>query len=255
MMPLETVQNMTTWEPVQTSSNALTLASPFNFGEDGARITFTVLFPTEDSFFLTDFAEHIMLADSFGIKFGRGKVNQLNQTHGVKFAQFNEDGEIWAAGKNEDLQFALFDAAKLALSLSFRYQRWLPKFNTIRFKAMVGKVLRNYLQADKVKTDWAITGASGHTIKFPFAVEAKDGSHTLISTIALNDEKIDWATIYQTHGRLYDVKNIDDLDRRVVIMEYPANNQEFDRAASFLADVASIRTLEASHKWAKSLAV
>ena len=119
-------EKLTSWRIIQTNDQAFRLCSPFTFAEDGTLISFSVFFLDNDKFFLSDHANHFLLAESLGAHMDARKLSVFNQSCGVRLARFNEQGEIYAEGKQEDLQEALFDAAKLALALSFGYKHWLP---------------------------------------------------------------------------------------------------------------------------------
>ena len=188
----------------------------------------------------------------FGIKLNKDKINSLNATTGVDFAKFAENGEIQASGTIDQLQFALFDATKLALSMSFRMSRWLPKFNAMRFKTLVEKSLLKTIPKENIIKDIVVKGISGHDIKFPFAVKT-DESLTYIATIPLNDDQMNWEIVYQTHGRFSDVKRVDDINKRLTIIEDGSNAKDFGSASTLLADVTSIRTLQTTKNWASAL--
>lgn len=237
----EQLQTLTAWKIIQADENAVRISSPFVFADDGTCIAFS-LFLTDTGFYLCDDADHAMLANAYGATLNKDKIRSLNETVGVHLAQFDEGGEIWAKGEWDDLQDALFDATKLALSLSFRYEKWLPKFNHTRFKATVERTLLQ-LMPERIVQNHTVTGISGHPIKFPFAVKRPDGRLTYIETVAKDGNKLDWSAVYQVHGKFSDVKLNDDPNRRFAFLE--SGSEDFGKASTLLADVTSILTLDA----------
>lgn len=237
----EQLQALTAWKLIQVGENAARVSSPFVFGDDGTCIAFSLFF-TGTGFYLRDHADHAMLADAMGATLNKDKIRSLNETGGVHFAQFDDSGEIQAHGNMDDLQDALFDATKLALSLSFRYEKWLPKFNHARFRASVERTLLR-LMPDHIVQNHTVKGISGHDVRFPFAVKKTDGNLTYIETVAKDGNKLDWAAVYQVHGKFSDVKLNDDPNHRLAFLENGAD--DFGAASTLLAGVTAIRTLDA----------
>lgn len=237
-MNTEALKTLTTWHAVQSNADSVTLISPSSFGDDGACISFTVIF-RKGSFALTDFAEHTYLAESLGAKITKDRLLKLNETTGVHYAHFTEQGEITATGTEELLQFALFDALKLALSLSFKMDQWLPKLREQKFRDDVELALRRNIPDKKIKTDIKVVGMTGHPINIPLAVET-DKKLIYIEPIAVPDGRIDWQRIYAAHGKFTDIKHSDDINKRLTIIE-AGKTSEIGAAETLLAEVSSIR--------------
>ena len=247
MMISDHLQTLTTWQVIQAGENAVRIASPFTYGDDGACITFSIFQPSPNSFFLSDDGASIMQAAIFGTEMDKKKLLSLNQTAGVHYAQFAENGEIQASGSWQVLQFALFDAAKLALALSFRLPKWLPKFNQMRFRNLVESTLRRDIPAQNIVKDYKTTGISGHQLVFPFALTTPE-RNVLIEPIALKDGKIDWASVYQAHGKFSDLKRLDTHNKRLAILEGDETS-EYGAAATVLGDSCHVRTLNTTESW------
>ena len=247
MMLSNHLQTLTTWQVIQAGENAVRIASPFTYGDDGACITFSIFQPSPDSFFLSDDGASIMQAAIFGAEMDKKKLLSLNQTAGVHYAHFAENGEIQASGSWQVLQFALFDAAKLALALSFRLPKWLPKFNQMRFRSLVESTLRRDIPAQNIVKDYKTTGISGHQLVFPFALTTPE-RNVLIEPIALKDGKIDWASVYQAHGKFSDLKRLDTHNKRLAILEGDETS-EYGAAATVLGDSCHVRTLNTTENW------
>lgn len=252
-MEIKHILSILEWETITESENYTRISSPFTLADDGELLAFSITKPTPDTFILSDNHQAAMHAASFGIILEKSKLAALNKTVGVYSAAFSDSGEITASGSIDTLPFAVLDAVKLAMALSFNYSRWLPKYNVMRFRAAVAKALKESISESSISTDYPVTGASGHIIKFPFAVKRKDGGKVLIETIATDDRKINWDSVYKTHGRLSDVKRIDEANKRLVIMESSEEEENFNRAASFLADTATVRRLDRNSNWSEIL--
>ena len=230
------------WQMTPQSSQTMRLVSPHTFGEDGMHIAFTVVFPTPDTFALTDHMAHMLYVTQTGAKYDKRKIQQLNHTHGIRFAQFDEYGEIMAQGSLNMLPFALSDALKLALSLSFKYPAWLPKFDSRRFRELVKKTLLQQVEPSQLLQDYPIMGMSGHEIIFPFAIQ-QPHSLCAIDTIALEHDKLSWKNVYQTFGKFSDIKKSNKEIKRLAIMEVDEEHKEWGASLTLLADVAHIQTL------------
>lgn len=249
------INTLTSWDYISSDMNHARIATPFTLADDGEVLCLSIIFPSANSFYLSDDYQVAMHASNFGIVLDRRKIEMVNKAIGVEFAKMESDGEIVAAGDISTLQEALFDAVKLAMYVSFKYEKWMPKFNTIRFRTLVGKALKKSIDESKIIVDYSTTGASGHTIKLPYAIKT-NSSNILIETIAASDNKsVNWDGVYRSHGRFSDIKQIDNFNKRLIIIERSSDKKEFDRASSFLADVASIRTLDSTSNWAQALKI
>ena len=237
------ISDITSWTVVSSSQDSIVVSSPMPLYKDNQLITFTIIFPTENTFFLTDFAEHVMHASTYGISLDKRKLSNLNTS--ASFAQFDLNGEIIAEGDLCELRFALFDALRLAVNFSLQYSKWFPKFNALRFKTFVKNYLIQELGNERIIFDYKATGISGLQRTIPFAIKNTDAENLIfIDSIALGqDKRPDWNLIFPCHGKFSDIKRFDSFNERVVFFEAGASEQEFGSAATFLSDVASIRLL------------
>lgn len=73
---------------------------------------------------------------------------------------------------------------------------------------------------------------------------------TYIEPIALKaGRKVDWTQVYQTHGKMSDVKMADARNARLVILEDGATAEEFKKAVAILEQSAAVRTLAKTRDW------
>lgn len=86
-------------------------------------------------------------------------------------------------------------------------------------------------------------------IEFPVSIRQKSGQLIYVQPIALENQKISWPTIYEAHGKLFDVKVASEIENRIAVLESGAPPVDFGRAASFIAHAASVYTLDDLKTW------
>ena len=196
-----------------------------------------------------------MHAMDHGAKLTPNRIEKLSTIPGAHRAKIAKDGEITAEGNAKDLQLALWDALRLALAVSDKEVDWVPKTRQERFATAVAKSLKANLPKGTVLAKPRLTGVSGHQIEFPIGVMLPGGGLRVVQPIGISDEHtIDWGYIYQSSGKLLDLKRASrEIDNRVVIMEEGASLEESSRAATVLAESARVLTFSDSQKFAQSL--
>ncbi len=239
------------WTVLPAGEHTIRAIAPFTLGLDGQHAAFFIARPDEHSFYLTDACESAMHASTFGIDLPAKRIDVLNETPGVMLACFDKTGAIVAHGPNEQLQDALWDAVKLAMALSFQCARWMPRFSQLRFRAQVGRALIEALGANRIVKSARAKGSSGHSADFAFAVRASASTAlTYIEPIALKaGKKMDWTQVYQTHGKMSDVKMVDSRNARMVILEDGASGEDIRKALAILEPSATVRTLGKTRDW------
>jgi hypothetical protein len=249
-MNCQRLLEITGWNCTPAGASAVKAVAPFTLGHDGRHASFYLAQPSDSTFYLTDGGETAMHAAQSGIEITKSRLEALNATVGVRFARFEEDLAITARGPIDDAEFALWDAVKLAMSLSFASEKWMPKLDHIRFRALVERTLLTAVGKERVCTGYRVLGISGHSIEFPLALKSANESLFLIEPIALiNGEKIDWSRVHQVYGKLADVKQADSVTKRLVVFEDGAQAADFGRAATLLAQNAEITTLTSLADW------
>lgn len=243
MIKCETLANATGWSCVPAGETSVRAVSPFGLTEGGQHIAFYVGCPTPETFFLTDAGETAAFAEQTGVVPGKARLAALNRTPGATRARFEADSSIEATGALHELQGALWDAAKLALALSFKTEKWRPKFGDAKFRAVVLAELRAQLGAERVLEQVRVRGASGHEIEFPIGITRQDGAMLFVQPIALDHGKLDWQTVYEAQGKLFDVKAASDVENRLTVIEEGASAEDFSRAVNFLSLSSKVRTL------------
>jgi hypothetical protein len=244
-MNCATLASITSWQCLPSGDASIRAIAPFTLGEAGQHVAFYIAQPSADSFYLTDACETAMYAEQMGAVLRKNRLDSLNQTSGVSLASFGDDWSIESSGPMSALPKALWDAAKLALALSFKVKSWQPRFAQAKFQAIVVQELEAQLGMERVIRQAKVQGASGHTIEFPAAVSsARTRQPIFIQPVALENDKISWPTVYEFHGKLFDVKVASEVNNRVAVIEKGATPLEFGRAANFLGSAATVITLD-----------
>lgn len=249
------IELLTRWTCAPSGIGSVRAVSPIPMA-DGGQIAFYIAQPTESTFYLTDACETAIYADQLGLGLNKKKLETLNRTPGIALAQFDlNDWSIEATGQIGDLPAALWDSVKLALAMSFKSEAWRPKFDQAKFQALVINELEAQLGADRVIRQVRVQGASGHTIEFPVGIRSQESGLIYVQPVALDDTKVNWPSIYEFHGKLFDVKLASEIDNRLAIIETGAAELEFGRAANFLANAANVLTLNDIAGLAKNYAL
>lgn len=243
MINCETIASVTNWSCTPAGAAAVRAVSPFGLADGGQHIAFYIGCPTPETFFLTDACETAIFAEQLGITLSKARMDVLNRTPGVSRARFEADWSIEATGTIQGLQSALWDAAKLALALSFKADQWQPKFAEAKFRSVVLAELRTQLGLERVLEQVRVRGASGHEIEFPIGVKRDDGAMLFVQPVALDNGKINWPTVYEVQGKLFDLKAASDIENRLTVIEEGAAPDEFNRAVNFLSLSSRVRTL------------
>lgn len=239
------LESITRWQCRPSGRASIRATAPFTLGEAGPHVTFYIAQPSPDTFYITDACETAMYAEQMGIALRKNRLDSLNQTNGVTLASFGEDWSIEASGPIALLQRALWDAAKLALALSFKTKAWQPKFAQAKFQAVVVEELEAQLGAERIIRQAKVQGISGHTIEFPAAIASRrNGMLIYVQPVALENDKVNWPAVYEFHGKLFDVKAASEVANRIAVIERGATPLEFGRAANFLGSAAKVITLD-----------
>jgi hypothetical protein len=239
----ETIASATGWSCVAAGDASVRAVSPFGLSDGGQHIGFYIGCPTPGTFFLTDACETAIFAEQLGVVLSKARLDLLNRTPGVSRARFEADWSIEATGSLPELQGALWDAAKLALALSFRTDHWRPKFAEAKFRSTVLAELRAQFGVQRVLEQVRVRGASGHEIAFPIGVTRDDGAMIFVQPIALDNGKLNWPAVYEAQGKLFDLKAASDIENRLTVIEEGAAADEFSRAVNFLSLSSKVRTL------------
>lgn len=247
----------TQWACAPAGSNAILAHAPITIGNDGQHVSFYVMEDTPGHFYLTDAHSTIQHAIDHGAKPTVARLQKVAKTPGALYAKLAQDGEITAEADASSLNFALWDALRLAMAISDNEAAWVPKTRQERFAAQVAKTLRAKLPANTVVTKPRLPGVSGHQIEFPLGILLPNGGGICaIQPVGVSDDhRVDWGHVYQSFGKLSDLKraSAEGFPNRVVVMEVGASNEEFGRATTVLSEAARVLLFEDSRDFAEEL--
>jgi hypothetical protein len=85
-------------------------------------------------------------------------------------------------------------------------------------------------------------GISGHAIEFPLGIVLAQGIRAVQPIGASEQHRLDWGYIYQSYGKLMDLKKASakDFGNRIVVIEASAAQDELGRASTVLSEAAPV---------------
>ncbi|SEJ47311.1 protein of unknown function DUF1828 [Azotobacter beijerinckii] len=185
---------------------------------------------------ISDNADTLFAAMTHGVKPTAEKGRRLAALVAERGLELSDDGEIFKICAEEQVGFYLARFIEAAEHVGYACSAMRPT-PASRFDRMIESTLKSAYP--QLKIDYRITGASGHQLTLPFAIEADGEALTLIQTVPAKDGKVDWSLVYRAVGKLLDIKNAHFGTRRRVILE-ASDEEENRKAATALADAASV---------------
>lgn len=188
---------------------------------------------------ISDNADTLFAALTHGLKPTADKGRKLAALVAEKGLELSDDGEIFKSCTDKQLGFYLARFIEAAEHVGFACQDSLPS-PVSKFDKVIASALK-VAYPQHLKTDYRIVGASGHQLVLPFAIEPDHAPVTLIQTVSSSKQgKVDWSTVYRAVGKLLDIKNAHSGLERVVILEPSSTNEDDRKAATALAEAASV---------------
>lgn len=186
---------------------------------------------------ISDNADTLFAALTHGVKPTAEKGRRLAALVADRGLELSDDGEIFKVCAEEQAGFYLARFIEAAEHVSYACSSMRPAPVSRFDRAIESTLKRAY--AKQLKTEYRITGASGHQLVLPFAIEKEGQAPTLIQTVPAKDGKVDWSLVYRAVGKLLDIKNAHLGAQRRVILE-ASDEEENRKAATALADAASV---------------
>ncbi|MEK6788607.1 MAG: DUF1828 domain-containing protein [Pseudomonadota bacterium] len=220
------------------SNDVLYVESPFAYGFDGQLIGGYMIRKHGDQVKITDNADLMFQAMVNGVaphKATAQKVRRIVERQGL---ELSPEGEIFAFAKEADipaLMARLFEASIRSVDvLGAAITKDVSKFEKV-----VSKRLR-IVYGRRVRANHQETGASGHQLRFPLAILAQDGcASALIQTISSFDGVPHWASVYNTAGKMLDLKQANADVQRFSVIE-PANSESLAQAKKVLSQSTTV---------------
>ena len=219
------------------NSGLVYLESPISLSFDGTLIGAYVQDIGQGRVRITDNADTLFHAMTMGVSPNANKAAKLAAIAADCHIALSESGELHASCAEKDVPYYMARFIEAASQISQACDAWRPA-PISKFEKIVSKALRAGFPK-RVKGDYEVQGASGHNLKFQFALDVESGNPQIIQTVSAQDDKPHWLSVYSTLGKMVDLKNAAPQARRLVILE-SANPQDVGKAASALAESASV---------------
>lgn len=239
MMNCDTLLSSLAFRCNPVSDSILYVESPHTYVFDGELIGAYLITLPSGAIKITDNADLMFHAMMHGVKphaATASKLRRLASAHGI---ELSSEGELYATSSPAAAPFVaakLFEASiKIAETCNHIRSRDVSKFESI-----VGKRLRT-AYGRRVKTNQAVVGASGHTLRFPFVVYSTPDTPAFVQPISAFDDKPYWPSVYGAVGKMLDLKNARPSSLRYSIMQ-PAHSEGVAQAAAILSESTTVLT-------------
>lgn len=230
--------------------NSVILNTPFQSMIDGDMLQLFIE-PVASGYRITDYGMTLNHAHSHGID-TTAKSKQLRDTFPTLF---DDSGQIVLFTKDHNFTESLGFAFNALQMVNQQLPRWKPKPDLgNQFRDRVAK----YFDKRKItyERNYAVTGRSGHIIKFPFSISPTMDSRNLIQCIPQGKNGIDWGNAYAVSGQMFDVKaaNIPYLHRYVIIDDEGMEEDTIGFLANILSESSSVVPFSTRDGWINKLA-
>lgn len=245
------ISELTSWHVVDKNERTTLVAAPFCMRDGGEMISFYIHKTFNGGYIVTDEGFCSSYADMYSVNLTETRKLMMQRKSHALLAQFDLRGAIVAhAESSDDLEYALVDAMRLALAVSYEIDEWLPVEKSIGFiETLQSKIIKSIPGKEVVKK-LKVKGLSHNDIEVPLAVIRKESKRKyLIETVA---ENTNWGGIYGIQGRFSDIKLRDSEEySRFVIFENDANMELVSSARNLLTSVAHTRVYDPDEDWDK----
>lgn len=236
------------FECMRLDVDTLRIWSPFSYGTDGELIGVYVE-KRGDSYHVTDNAEALMHASAMGVKLSDKRVDAVRRAI-VGEVHISRGGVISATVEDARVHEGVVAVLNAALAVGHFETAWAPRIRSESFSKMVGDILEAEL-GERLLRDISVTGASGHQLELPFAIQAK-AELIYIQPVAAEDEHVNWTNVYSGFGKMTDLKNAGaESGARVVVIEDAPADTEMPKAITLLAMSATVVQFSRLRQWAQ----
>lgn len=228
--------------------DTLRVWSPFAYTGDGERIGFYVE-RTRNGYRVSDNCEALMHAASRGITITQARMQAIRRATGED-RLLSDEGEIATFVAEDNVGGGMAAVLNTALAVSHFETQWAPRYRADSFSKEVEFVLEDALGQSQVLRKVEVIGASGHQLELPLAIQWHNGLTYVQPIAAADDGGVDWRRVYETWGRMADLKNarINGTDR-LVVLEVAANDSDMKHAMTVIADSAPVVSYLRLRQW------
>ncbi len=199
---------------------------------------------------ISDNADTLFHAMTIGVSPSAVRGRRLAVIAAEHHVQLSEAGELHVACSASDAPFYLARLIEAAMAISYTCAQWQPAADS-KFERVVNQALRAQFK-NGVKRGFEIKGASGHQLKFPFALVTDASAPQVIQPISASGDGPYWPSVYHALGKMIDLKNAVPAARRVVVLE-PTDESEISKAATALAECATVIVFSTPQRLADAL--
>lgn len=199
---------------------------------------------------ISDNADTLFHAMTIGVAPSATRGKRLATIAAEHHVQLSEAGELFVACDESDAPFYLSRLVEAAIAISYACTHWQPAAES-KFERVVSQALRAQFPRG-VKRSYEIRGASGHQLKFPFAIVSETAAPQVIQPISASGDSPYWPSVYHTLGKMIDLKNAVPAARRVVVLE-PTDEAEMSKAATALSECATVIVFSTPKRLAEAL--
>lgn len=214
------------------------LESQLTSPKDGTHLGAYLFEPQSGRIVITDDGDTLFTAAVAGAEITRSRAAKYKAIAADCGVELSADGHLTVSCDEAHAAYYLARFFEAAQRIAFTSVGHRPK-SSDRFETLVGDVLFKAYQK-RVARNHKVMGASGHQLRFPFALDPEGEAPVLVQTVASNEGKVDWSNVYQAGGRFRDVMNNSAIvARRVAVIE-PADQEQVKQARVALGDAADV---------------
>lgn len=226
------------------SANLTYIQSPIQLSFDGAAIGAFVQDIGRGLVRITDNSDILFTAMTHGISPDQRRAKKFSDIARLSGMTLSENGELHTVCPEAQAGFQIARFIEAASRIGDACSDMLV-IRTPKFQRKVGAILGRVYKG-RMRRDFALIGASGHQLSFPFVINPGTPSQMVIQTISAGSAgKPNWASIYGTVGKMGDLKNSGDRTKRTVILER-GEDESTQQAMVALAETASIIVFDGS---------
>jgi hypothetical protein len=233
------------FECVNLDADTLRIWSPFSYGIDGEHVGVYVE-RRGNRVHVTDNAEALMHASAMGIKVTDRRIDAVRRA--AIAVSISRGGVISTTVDDAQVHEGVVAVLNAALAVSHFETAWGPRIRAESFTKVVADILEAEL-GERLLRDVQVTGASGHQLELPFAIQGKT-ELIYLQPIAAEDDRVNWTNVYSGFGKMTDLKNAGAAGgTRVVILEDAPGDPEMPKAVSLLAMSATVVQFPRLRQW------
>lgn len=190
---------------------------------------------------ISDNADTLFEAMTLGVKPSHKRAKTIDKLASQFGVQISDAGEICVYCDEADAAYFFSRYIEAAYTIGSATLEWHPEVAT-EFERHIASILCGRLKK-RVKRGFQVHGASGHQLRFHFAIDPGEPGMSLVQTISTQENGPNWTSVYSTSGKMIDVKNASPDIRRIVVLE-PSASIELQRARTVLAETAKVVVFE-----------